>query len=557
MYEQYSDKFESIYQAVPQGKVFRLTYDPIVKMMKLVTREYQHLEEIRESFSVENDQAFFSKQYGYRVDQRKYAINKFGYFAPGLTFEVLDWIKTHYGDLSFIAISKNCIGYINDILQPLKAQLKGHSFEIDNVADETGRNAEILAKNDSKLQLLQFRDYQLEAVKAWLFKGYGRGLIEIPTSGGKSFIIANFIWNIHKHVNQKWKVMIFVPNTQLVEQFYKDLLDYGYRKENLAKFTGSMKAKERRSQDLQNAKIIIANRQYVFANAKSLPDIDVLIADEVHQCNAEASREYILNLMAPVKVGCSGTIPKDRYRYWELLGMFGKVVYKQDIADLQDQGFISQLKITLLDVFHRGVEGNRNYLFHTNSLNKYHPDEFGNSDVLFNDAYNAELEFYRTNSFELYAPVLKYLNTLEENILVLFDRVETGKNIFEQAKELVTSKKAFYIDGATEVSIREEVRQEFERSGNNILIGNVSILGTGINIKRLSHLVFLCNTKSYSRTIQSIGRTLRLHSSKSQAHLVDVVYNFKYSRKHFNERMQFYKDIYKKKKVDEIVKLEI
>lgn len=192
-----------------------------------------------------------------------------------------------------------------------------------------------------------------------------------------------------------------------------------------------------------------------------------------------------------------------------------------------------------------------------NSLNKYRPDEFGNSEVLFNDAYNAELEFYRTNSFELYAPVLRYLNTLEENILVLFDRVETGKNIFEQAKELVPSKKAFYIDGATEVSIREEVRQEFERSGNNILIGNVSILGTGINIKRLSHLVFLCNTKSYSRTIQSIGRTLRLHSSKTQAHLVDVVYNFKYSRKHFNERMQFYRDIYKKKKVDEIVKLEI
>jgi len=126
-----------------------------------------------------------------------------------------------------------------------------------------------------------------------LTKGYGRGLIEIPTSGGKSFIIANFIWNLHKHVDNKLKALIFVPNTQLVEQFYKDLLDYGYRKENLAKFCGAMKAKERKQQDLKNAKIIIANRQYVFSNASKLPKIDVLVVDEVHTANASVSKEFI------------------------------------------------------------------------------------------------------------------------------------------------------------------------------------------------------------------------------------------------------------------------
>jgi len=41
-------------------------------------------------------------------------------------------------------------------------------------------------------------------------------LIEIPTSGGKSFILANFIWNVHKLINPSYKVMIFVPNVQLV-----------------------------------------------------------------------------------------------------------------------------------------------------------------------------------------------------------------------------------------------------------------------------------------------------------------------------------------------------
>ena len=149
------------------------------------------------------------------------------------------------------------------------------------------------------------------------------------------------------------------------------------------------------------------------------------------------------------------------------------------------------------------------------------------------------------------------MNGLDENIIVLFDRIETGKNIFELAKETVTSKKAFYIDGQTEVDVREDVRKNFEASGDNILIGNVSILGTGINIKRLKTIVLLCNTKSYSRVIQSIGRSLRLYETKDLAPLVDVVYHFKYSQKHYLERQKIYKEIYNKKKPDEVIHLEI
>ena len=162
---------------------------------------------------------------------------------------------------------------------------------------------------------------------------------------------------------------------------------------------------------------------------------------------------------------------------------------------------MSKLKITLLDVMHRGVEGDRRCLFNVNSVLKYHPDEFGNSEVLFNDAYNAELEFYQKECKTLYRPVFEYLNGLDENVLVLFDRIEVGKSLFELAKEVVTTKHASYIDGSTEVSVREEVRQQFEKSGDNILVGNVSILGTGINIKRLTHVVFVASSKSFSRVI--------------------------------------------------------
>ena len=121
---------------------------------------------------------------------------------------------------------------------------------------------------------------------------------------------------------------------------------------------------------------------------------DILVCDEVHTANAKVSKEFIDSYPAKVKVGCSGTLPKDKLSLWDLQGMFGKVLYKISVKELQDRGYVSKLKITLLDIMHRGVENNRHCLFNVDSLHKYHPDEFGNSDVLFNEAYNAETEFY-------------------------------------------------------------------------------------------------------------------------------------------------------------------
>ena len=100
----------------------------------------------------------------------------------------------------------------------------------------------------------------------------------------------------------------------------------------------------------------------------------------------------------------------------------------------------------------------------------------------------------------------------------------------------MTNKKSHYIDGSTPVDKREEIRAALEQSGDNILIGNVAVVGTGINIKRLNTIVFLINTKSHSRILQSIGRILRLHSTKDIAHLIDVRANYKYSNKHYLER---------------------
>lgn len=566
MNEQYTDSFQTQLDVFPDNKIFRLTFDPVVNAMRVLCKRQDLFEELQKAFSVDNPQAFFSQQYGYKGQSKLFAVNKFGYFAPGLVFEVLNWVKIHYGDLQLVAISANCKSYIQDILTPLKK----FSFPaIANISEDIGRNNELRRKRQEQLDSglpekecvkpFEYRDYQEEALKHLLCTGFGRGLIEIPTAGGKSFILANFIWNIWKNVDMKFKSLILVPNVQLVHQFCKDLVDYGFDKRDIAKFTGGMTKKEIAENDLSSAKIVIANRQQVFKNPTKLPAFDVLICDEVHQAAAQATRDFIEKCQAKIKIGCSGTLPKDKYQMWQLVGMIGRVLYRENVTSLQERGYISKLKITLLDILHREVEGNRNYLFHTNAKTKYHPDEFGQSEIFFNDAYKAEMEFFKTHYEELYTPILDYLRDLPENTLVLFDSLEIGKSLFALAQnQLKLSKKGiYYIDGSQKVDLREEIRESFEREDGNILFAQTATFSTGINVKRLTHIVFMFQSKSFSRIVQSIGRALRLHFSKKEAHVVDVRFNFKYSKKHYDERLKYYKEVYGKREPDEVIRMEI
>lgn len=58
----------------------------------------------------------------------------------------------------------------------------------------------------------------------------------------------------------------------------------------------------------------------------------------------------------------------------------------------------------------------------------------------------------------MYKPVLEYAKKLDDNTLVLFDRIETGTSTYELAKKMFDNKNVFYVDGSTPVEQREKIR---------------------------------------------------------------------------------------------------
>ena len=292
-------------------------------------------------------------------------------------------------------------------------------------------------------------------------------------------------------------------------------------------------------------------------NEKSLPKMDVLICDEVHSALAESSAALIGRSPAKIRVGCSGTIPSDRYQRNQLIGMFGRVVMKVGIKDLQDEGFISKLKITSVEIFDRQVDSDRNILFHEHSSRKYVADDPEGCDIKFDDAVRAEHEYVAKWCREIYAPVLDLVAGMKGNTLVLFDKIDIGTTLYDAFREKFPDVKAFYNDGSTKVKEREDTRSGLEETSGNVLFANVQILGTGVSIRRLHNLVFCFSSKSTVRIIQSCGRVLRLYGDKDSANLYDVHFNYKYSSRHFKERLQLYKRHYGKVKPDETLNFQI
>ena len=567
-YLKYVDDVDDLMYSNPNFR-FYIGFDNQQMMFRLSVRNAIHLDKIVRNFREIDQSSFFT---GRRDPVYQYAVSPFGYFPTGLLFEVLNFIvndfelnPTNLPSSKMVLIGPKAKLYIYDYLVPLaekmaKLKIDKDNFEVDNISLDRAEDPD-----DPNVRIM--RPYQDDAVRSIIFKGNGRCLIQAATGAGKSFIVANLIYTLKRQFfpNEDFRTLIYVPNIGLVEQFYSDLLEYGYKPEEVCRFSGSTKAKDKKH--VKTAAIVIANSTYCLQHISEIGKIDMVIGDEAHKTfnHGTAGFSVLENFLLETKlrVGLSGTLPKG-FKFWQMVGLTGPKVFDASVTELQEQGFLSNCSITSLSVEVKDVMSNREYLFHPNSIYKVNSvDETGMALVGSGDPFRAEQKYMVDNCEKLFQPVLNYIvseTTLNDNTIVLFDRTEMGERLFNYLTLLkernIIDRTPLFIDGSIPVAEREKVRKYVENNTGCLLLGQSSILSTGINIKSLSKLVLFVGGKSMARTIQSIGRILRLKDGK-QAEVLDVVYSMKYSRKHRIERKRLYKEFYNKSKFDNSVDISI
>ena len=567
-YLPYVDDMDDLMYNNPNYR-FYIGFDNQQMMFRLFVRNAIHLDKIVRHFREIDQSSFFT---GRREPLYLYAVSPFGYFPTGLLFEVLNFIVSdfelnpnHLSTGQMVLIGPKAKLYIYDYLVPLakkmsELKIDKENFEVDNISLDRAEDPE-----DPNVRIM--RPYQEDAVRAIIFKGNGRCLIQSPTGSGKSLIIANLIYTLQRQffAGETFRTLIYVPSVQLVAQFHSDLLEYGYRPDEVCMFSGSTKKKDMKH--LSTASIVIANSTYCLQHISEIGKIDMVIGDEAHKTfnHGTAGFSVLENFLMETKlrVGLSGTLPKG-FKFWQMVGLTGPKVFDTSVTELQDQGFISHCDITRLNVEVKEVISNREFLFHPNSIYKVNSvDETGMALVGSGDPFRAEQKYMVDNCEKLFMPVLNYLlteTTPDDNAIILFDRTEMGERLFnflDILKERGTiDRTPLFIDGSIPVAERERVRKYVENNSGCLLIGQSAILSTGINIKSLSKVVLFVGGKSMARTIQSIGRILRLKDGK-QAECIDVCYSFKYSKRHASERRRLYKEFYNKDKFDKVVDLNI
>jgi len=357
------------------------------------------------------------------------------------------------------------------------------------------------------------REYQIDGVYEAL--KYNRKLIISPTGSGKSLMIYAVT---RYHVGRKRRILLVVPTTSLVEQMYKDFIEYGW---DVEKYCHRVYAGRKRSTP---QRVTISTWQSIYKmDRKWFSQFDVIIGDEAHQFKSKSLVSIMSKLRdTKYRYGFTGTLSGAQTHKWVLEGLFGPSYKVTKTNELIEKGHLSKLNIRII-------------------LLKHPPIKFED----YQEEINYIISHEKRNNF-----IKNLALSLDGNTLILYSRVEShGEILYKSINSSVDDvRKVFFVHGGVDGEEREEVRLITEQEKNAIIVASYGTFSTGINIKNLHNVVFASPSKSRIRNLQSIGRVLRKSKGKNMAVLYDIADDISsdgqrnYTLNHLIERVKIYNE---------------
>ena len=363
----------------------------------------------------------------------------------------------------------------------------------------------------NKITRYEPRQYQIQGVFDAL--KYNRKLLISPTASGKSLMI----YTITRYmVDKGHSVLLVVPTTSLVEQMYKDFIDYGWNSDENCHRIYAGKEKH------TDKPVTITTWQSIYKLEHSFfKKYGCVIGDEAHLFKSKSLIRIMTKLHdAKYRFGFTGTLDGTQTHKWVLEGLFGPAYKIVRTDELIEKGHLAKLNIKIL-------------------LLQHESQRF--------DTYEDEVQFIiqneKRNNF-----IKKLTLDLKGNTLLLYSRVESHGEILFNLINSDTNRKVFFVHGGVAAEEREEIRKITEEESNAIIVASYGTFSTGINIKTLHNVIFASPSKSRVRNLQSIGRVLRKGKNKTRATLYDIADDTTYKSQknytlnHLIERVKIYNE---------------
>jgi len=265
--------------------------------------------------------------------------------------------------------------------------------------------------------------------------------------------------------------------------------------------------------------ITIGTWQSAHKDTNLLKDIGFLLCDEAHSQKAQVVKALTQGCVnADFRLGCTGSLPEDPCDIMAITGSFGPILNKVKSDKLIERGLLSPIEITQI-------------------IYKY-PEKLKRACRSNYRAEKKVIQEYRPRR-ELVEKIIA-THKPKENILLLFDIIEFGKDYFKYLKASFPKREFFYVSGEVDVATREHIRTEADKRGGIVIVASSGVFAAGVNICRLNSLILLSGGKSPIRILQSLGRLLRLHKTKDIAKVFDICDYLGFSINHAKERRKLY-----------------
>lgn len=371
------------------------------------------------------------------------------------------------------------------------------------------------------------RDYQFEAVHHAVTNR--RCILESATSSGKSLMIYS---TIRYHLMKKRRVLLIVPNINLVKQMYSDFVEYSV--DNKWDVENNVHLLFDGQSRVFQTPVVISTWQTILSmtktDQKSLKELmdntDVIIGDEAHQFKStEVSK--IMDSFTEVawRTGTTGTLDGIKLNILTLTGIFGPALGVISARELIDQGYATPVEVRIIVL--------------------KHPEEIRKAfkGMKYIEEVKHIISNQARNQF-----IANLAKACSGNTLILYNFVQKHGNLIHEKllKTIPPNRKVYYIHGGVEADEREAIRKIVETEEDAVILATSSLMSTGTNMPSIENLILTMPGKSNTRIRQSAGRTLRLKKGKVVSKVFDIADDFRWkswtntAMKHLDERIRIY-----------------
>lgn len=319
--------------------------------------------------------------------------------------------------------------------------------------------------------------------------------------------------------------LIIVPNVKLANQTLESYQQFGID----AMVIGTkIKTNKERLELFSKHKNIIITSSLLNNLIKHLDEINdpdffnkiplMILYDEVHIFGETMFDAFKFNLCtAPVRVGMTGTLPKDKLKCAKIFGSIGGgELSRVSVKELQEKGYASNFTIEFVVLEDEQV------------------DEFATRDMVKVNAWNWTKEERYYGMEKRAEPIVNFISSLEPMNTLVLCRPELGQHM---AKLLGT----ICIDKDVPNETRDELFNKFSKKGEEIVVASFDTSATGISQNYIHRVILVDSGKDETNVLQGIGRGIRLDGETNKCHIIDISANTLYAIEHRKERKKIYK----------------